>query len=168
MDDAVTALALSTDGGLLYGASAVKIDGYQYCGQAIALSPSRYRKKDELRQRARAVSQVGCHAQQSKDDELLARAYRDLAIVYGYAGDYEKNAAFAKVVLAYPVRDPTKVVGPKHKMHRRCRRATRQAQRRRERSANLPKRATIHAHHVQPGIGRHSCRGKKKSAPWAL
>lgn len=111
MDDADTALALSADGALLYGASAVKMDGYQYCSQAVALA-----EKGELRQSVRAASQALYLAQQSKDDELLARAYRDLAIVYGYGGDFEKATAFAKAALAHPVKDPTKVVGPAHKV----------------------------------------------------
>jgi Uncharacterized protein conserved in bacteria len=111
MDDVDTALALSADGALLYGASAVKMDGYQYCSQAVALA-----EKGELRQSVRAASQALYLAQQSKDDELLARAYRDLAIVYGYGGDYEKATAFAKVALAHPVKDPTMVVGPVHKV----------------------------------------------------
>ncbi len=111
MDDADTALALSTDGALLYGASPIKMDGYQYCSQAIALS-----EKGELRRSVRAASQALYLAQQSKDEELLARSYRDLAIVYGYGGDYEKAAAFAKVALSHPVKDPTQIVGPAHKV----------------------------------------------------
>lgn len=111
MDDADTALALSTDGALLYGASPLKMDGYQYCSQAIALA-----EKGELRQSVRAASQALYLAQQSKDDELLARAYRDLAIVYGYGGDYERATAFAKVALEHPVKDPTQIVGPAHKV----------------------------------------------------
>jgi CHAT domain-containing protein len=111
MDDADTALALSADGALLYGASPVKMDGYQYCSQAIALA-----EKGELRQSVRAASQALYLAQQGKDDELLARAYRDLAIVYGYGGDYEKATAFAKVALEHPVKDPTQIVGPAHKV----------------------------------------------------
>jgi CHAT domain-containing protein/predicted negative regulator of RcsB-dependent stress response len=111
MDDADTALALSADGALLYGASPLKMDGYQYCSQAIALA-----EKGELRQSVRAASQALYLAQQSKDDELLARAYRDLAIVYGYGGDYDKAIAFAKAALSHPVKDPTQIVGPAHKV----------------------------------------------------
>jgi len=111
MDDADTALALSADGALLYGASPVKMDGYQYCSQAIALS-----EKGELRQSVRAASQALYLARQSKDEELLARAYRDLAIVYGYGGDFEKASAFANAALAHPVKDPTQIVGPAHKV----------------------------------------------------
>ncbi|HWX65418.1 MAG TPA: tetratricopeptide repeat protein [Rhodanobacter sp.] len=107
MNDADMALALSTDGALPHGASAVKIDGYQYCSQAVALS-----EKGELRQSVRAANQALYLAQQSKDDEQLARAYRDLAIACGYGGDYEKATAFAKAALEYPVKDPTKVDGP--------------------------------------------------------
>jgi CHAT domain-containing protein len=87
------------------------MDGYQYCSQAVALA-----EKGELRQSVRAASQALYLAQQSKDDELLARAYRDLAIVYGYGGDFEKATAFAKAALAHPVKDPTKVVGPAYKV----------------------------------------------------
>lgn len=111
MDDADTALALSADGALLYGASPLKMDGYQYCSQAVALA-----EKGELRQSVRAASQALYLAQQSKDDELLARAYRDLAIVYGYGGDYDKAVAFANAALKRPVKDPTQIVGPAHKV----------------------------------------------------
>lgn len=111
MDDADTALALSADGALLYGNSTVKMDGYQYCSQAIALS-----EKGELRQSVRAASQALYIAQQSKDTELLARAYRDLAIVYGYGGDFDKATAFANEALKHPVKDPTQIVGPAHKV----------------------------------------------------
>ena len=111
MDDVDTALALSADGALLYGNSAVKMDGYQYCSQAIALS-----EKGELRQSVRAASQALYIAQQSKDTELLARAYRDLAIVYGYGGDFDKATTFAHEALKHPVKDPTQIVGPAHKV----------------------------------------------------
>ncbi|OOG55684.1 hypothetical protein B0E48_13400 [Rhodanobacter sp. C03] len=111
MDDADTALALSADGALLYGASPLKMDGYQYCSLAVALS-----EKGELRQSVRAASQALYLAQQSKDSELLARAYRDLAIVYGYGGDYDKAVAFANAALKQTVKDPTQIVGPAHKV----------------------------------------------------
>ncbi|HEX7815906.1 CHAT domain-containing protein [Dyella sp.] len=111
MEDADTALALSADGALLYGNSALKMDGYEYCSQAVALS-----EKGELRQSVRAASQALYLAQQSKDEELLARAYRDLAIVYGYGGDYEKATAFAHVALSHPVKDPAPIVGPSQKV----------------------------------------------------
>ncbi len=111
MHDADTALALSADGALLYGNSAVKMDGYQYCSQAVALS-----EKGELRRSVRAASQALYLAQQSKDQELLARAYRDLAIVYGYGGDFERAKAFAQAALEQPVKDPTQIVGPAHKV----------------------------------------------------
>ena len=111
MDDADTALALSADGALLYGASPVKMDGYQYCSQAVALA-----NQGELRRSVRAASQALYLAQQSKDDELRARAYRDLAIVYGYGGDFDKASAFANLALAHPVKDPTQIVGPAHKV----------------------------------------------------
>ncbi|MEO8810072.1 MAG: hypothetical protein ABI386_07500, partial [Rhodanobacter sp.] len=111
MHDADTALALSADGALLYGNSTVKMDGYQYCSQAIALS-----EKGELRRSVRAASQALYLAQQSKDEELLARAYRDLAIVYGYGGDFERARAFANAALQHPVKDPTQIVGPAHKV----------------------------------------------------
>ncbi|MEO6800575.1 MAG: CHAT domain-containing protein [Rhodanobacter sp.] len=111
MHDADTALALSADGALLYGNSAVKMDGYQYCSQAIALS-----EKGELRRSVRAASQALYLAQQGGDGELLARAYRDLAIVYGYGGDFERAKAFAEAALQHPVKDPTQIVGPAHKV----------------------------------------------------
>lgn len=111
MDDADTALALSADGALLYGASPLKMDGYQYCSLAVALS-----EKGELRQSVRAASQALYLAQQSKDSELLARAYRDLAIVYGYGSDYDKAAAFANAALKQTVKDPSQIAGPAHKV----------------------------------------------------
>ncbi|RDD80221.1 CHAT domain-containing protein [Dyella tabacisoli] len=111
MEDADTALALSADGALLYGAQPLKMDGYQYCSQAVALAET-----GDFRRSARAASQALYLAQQGKDGELQARAYRDLAIVYGYAGDDERASAFANEALKIPLKDPAKVAGPSRKV----------------------------------------------------
>src|SRR3546814_11807486 len=52
---------------------------------------------------------------QSGNNDLLGKAYRDLAITFSYAGSLERAEAFAKLALAHPANDPTQTDGPAHK-----------------------------------------------------
>src|SRR3546814_12267796 len=80
----------------------VKLDGYQYCSQAVALA-----ERGELRRSVQAASKALHVALQSGNNDLLGKAYRDLAITFSYAGSLERAEAFAKLALAHPAKDPT-------------------------------------------------------------
>src|SRR5690606_11417265 len=110
-DDADTLLSLTQDGALLYEQDDVKLDGYQYCSQAVALA-----EQGDFRQSVRAASKALHLAEATDDPELKARALRDLAIVYSYSGQLDKAEAFAREALGQTVRDPQQVVGPAHKV----------------------------------------------------
>lgn len=109
--DADTLLALTSDGAVLYAQDEVKLDGYQYCSQAVALAEA-----GEFRQSARAASKALHLAQAQGDDNLRALANRDLAIVYSYSGQLDKAAEFAREALRHPATDPQIVAGPAHKI----------------------------------------------------
>jgi CHAT domain-containing protein/predicted negative regulator of RcsB-dependent stress response len=109
--DADTLLALTQDGAILYSQDPVKLSGYQYCSQAVALA-----EQGEFRQSVRAASKALHVALATNDPVLQAYANRDLAIVYSYSGQLEKAESFAQEALKYPVKDPQKVVGPVNKV----------------------------------------------------
>ncbi|RYY93712.1 MAG: CHAT domain-containing protein, partial [Comamonadaceae bacterium] len=89
----------------------VKMSGYQYCSQAVALAEA-----GEFRQSVRAASKALHLANATRDPNLLAMANRDLAIVYSYSGQLEKAEEFAREALRHPARDPKLVVGPANKV----------------------------------------------------
>lgn len=109
--DSDTLLALTSEGAVLYARDKVKLSGYQYCSQAVALA-----EKGEFRQSVRAASKALHLANATADPNLLALANRDLAIVYSYAGQMEKAEQFAREALRHPAREPKLVVGPAHKV----------------------------------------------------
>lgn len=109
--DTDTLLALTNDGAILYAQDQVKLSGYQYCSQAVALAEA-----GEFRQSVRAASKALHLAGETQDPNLRAMANRDLAIVYSYSGQLEKAEQFAREALKYPVRDPKLVVGPANKV----------------------------------------------------
>jgi len=109
--DTDTLLALTNDGAILYGQDRVKLSGYQYCSQAVALAEA-----GEFRQSVRAASKALHLAGSTNDPNLLAMANRDLAIVYSYSGQLEKAEEFARESLKYTARDPNLVVGPAYKV----------------------------------------------------
>jgi len=102
---------LTSEGAVLYGQDAVKLSGYQYCSQAVALAEA-----GDFRQSVRAASKALHLANTSKDPNLLAFANRDLAIVYSYSGQLDKAEEFAREALKYQVRDPLLVIGPANKV----------------------------------------------------
>ena len=53
--DADTTLQLTTEGALLYRQDDIKLDGYQYCSQAVALA-----ERGEFRRSVRAASSTAC------------------------------------------------------------------------------------------------------------
>jgi CHAT domain-containing protein len=109
--DTDTLLALTSDGAILYAQDSIKLSGYQYCSQAVALAEA-----GEFRQSVRAASKALHLADTTRDPNLLAMANRDLAIVYSYSGQLDKAEEFAREALKHPARDPKLVVGPAYKV----------------------------------------------------
>ena len=109
--DGDTLLALTSQGAILYGQDPVKLSGYQYCSQAVALAEA-----GEFRQSVRAASKALHLANATNDPNLMAMANRDLAIVYSYSGQLDKAEEFAREALRYTARDPLLVVGPARKV----------------------------------------------------
>ncbi|QHJ00994.1 CHAT domain-containing protein [Xylophilus rhododendri] len=109
--DSDTLLALSNDGALLYAQDPVKLSGYQYCSQAIALAET-----GEFRQSVRAASKALHLANTTRDPNLLALSNRDLSIVYSYSGQLDKAEEFARESLRYTAKNPKLTVGPAHKV----------------------------------------------------
>jgi len=108
--DIDTLLTLSRDGALLYAQDKVKLGGYQYCSQAVALADA-----GQLRESVRAASKALHLAGATHDPFLRATALRNLAIVYSYAGLLDKAEQFAREALDTPTRD-ARILGPAHKI----------------------------------------------------
>ncbi len=111
MQDTDTALALSADGAALYDAEPVKLDGYAYCSQSVALA-----EKGEFRASVQAASKAMHVALETGNEDLLAKSYRDLAIVFNYAGQTERAEQFAQLALDKQAKDPAQVQGPVYKV----------------------------------------------------
>lgn len=109
--EAASVLALTTEGRVLYERDAIKLDGYAYCGQAMALA-----ERGEFRQSIRAASKALYLGLQADDPDLLAVAQRDLSIAYSYAGWLEKAEEYARLALARTAKDPAQAHAPVHKV----------------------------------------------------
>lgn len=109
--DADTIFALTNDGAILYSQDSLKLSGYQYCSQAVALAEA-----GDFRQSVRAASKAMHLANTTRDPTLLAFANRDLAIVYSYSGQLDKAEEFAREALKHEAKDPKQVVGPVNKV----------------------------------------------------
>ena len=108
--DADTLKALSADGQVLYQRERVKLDGYQYCSQAVAAA-----ERGDFRDSVRAASKALFLGQQQGNDDLVALSKRDLAIAYSYAGDLGRAAQYAQEALGHQTKNPAIVVGPAYK-----------------------------------------------------
>lgn len=109
--DADTVFALTQDGAILYSQDAIKLSGYQYCSQAVALAEA-----GDFRQSVRAASKALHLANTTRDPTLVAYANRDLAIVYSYSGQLEKAEEFAREAMRHEAKDPKLVIGPAYKV----------------------------------------------------
>jgi CHAT domain-containing protein len=109
--DAETVLKLSAEGKALYERDTVKLDGYGYCGQAVALA-----ERGEFRQSIRAASKALHLAREGSNDDLMALAQRDLAIAYSYAGLLDEAERYAGAALALQPNEPAQVHAPSHKI----------------------------------------------------
>jgi len=111
LTDTDTVFDLTTEGAALYMRDAVKLSGYQYCSQAVALADA-----GEFRRGIRAASKALHLAERTDDPNLRAMANRDLAIAFSYVGQFEKAIGFAREALRHPARDPRVVAGPANKV----------------------------------------------------
>lgn len=105
--DAETLRALTDEGRLLYQKDRIKLEGFQYCGQAVALA-----EKGEFRQSIQAASKALIIGEQQNNGKLVASAKRDLAITYSYAGDLERAQHFAREALAEADGALPQIAGP--------------------------------------------------------
>lgn len=105
--DAETLRALTDEGRLLYQKDRIKLEGFQYCGQAVALA-----EKGEFRQSIQAASKALIIGEQHNDGQLVASAKRDLAITYSYAGDLERAGHYAREALAGAAGALPAIAGP--------------------------------------------------------
>ena len=108
--DADTLRALSADGQVLYQRERVKLDGYQYCSQAVAAA-----ERGDFRDSVRAASKALFIGERQGNEDLVALSKRDLAIAYSYAGDLDRAAQYAQESLGHAAKNPAVVVGPAYK-----------------------------------------------------
>lgn len=109
--DADTLKALSTEGQILYQRERVKLDGYQYCSQAVAQA-----ERGELRDSIRSASKALHIGQAQGNDDLIAVSKRDLAIAYSYGGDLDRAEQYAQEALSHQAKNPQIVAGPAYKI----------------------------------------------------
>lgn len=94
LQDAETLKTLTDEGRLLYQKERIKLEGFQYCGQAVVLA-----ERGEFRQSIQAASKALVIGQQQANASLVVSAKRDLAITYSYAGDLERAEQYANEAL---------------------------------------------------------------------
>lgn len=111
LQDVDTALSLAADGAALYEAQAVKLSGYVYCSQAVALA-----ERGEFRSSVQAASMALHVALETGNEDLLGKSYRDLAIVFSYSGQLDRAEAFARLAIGKQAEDPHQVLGPSYKI----------------------------------------------------
>lgn len=110
LHDADTILGFAAEGATLYADEPIKLSGYQYCSQAVSLAEA-----GEFRRSLRAASKALHLAVNSNDEDLLALAERDLAIVMSYSGNLDKAEQLARRSLMHRVKEPAIVAGPAYK-----------------------------------------------------
>ncbi|MDB5962595.1 MAG: Tetratricopeptide domain protein, partial [Massilia sp.] len=94
LQDAETIRSLTDEGRELMQKDRIKLDGFQYCGQSVALA-----ERGEFRESIQAASKALLIGQEQQNARLVASAKRDLAITYGYAGDFERAEQYAREAL---------------------------------------------------------------------
>ena len=109
--DAETLKALTAEGQLLYQRERVKLDGYQYCSQAVAQA-----ERGDLRESIKSASKALHVGQAQGNEDLVAVSKRDLAIAYSYAGELDRAEQYARESLGHQARNPQIVAGPAYKV----------------------------------------------------
>jgi CHAT domain-containing protein len=107
LQDAETVKTLTDEGRLLYQRERVKLEGFQYCNQAVALA-----ERGEFRLSIQAASKALIIGQQQDNAALVAASKRDLAISYNYAGDLEHAEQYARDALTGGGSDKPTIAGP--------------------------------------------------------
>ena len=110
VSDIESATELLLQGKWLYQNDEVKLGGYEYCGQSVALA-----NKGELRRSIREASKALYLGKQGNDRRMRGYAYRDLAYAYSLAG----NLYWAEEYAEKAVKDSygnSKVKGPANKV----------------------------------------------------
>ena len=101
---------LTAEGKILYELDATKRRGYDYCSLANVLA-----ERGEFREAIRAASKALFLGVSEGNDDLVAQAERDLALVYSYAGQLDRAQEYADAALRHRVRDQAAVYGPAYK-----------------------------------------------------
>lgn len=109
--DAESLSNLSVEGRLLYSRERVKLNGYQYCSQAVSLA-----ERGEFRQSIRAASKALHLGQRGGDADLVAASMRDLSIAYSYAGNLGRAEEYAKLAIAQNAKDARLIAAPANKV----------------------------------------------------
>ena len=109
--DAETLRSLSAEGQLLYERDRVKLTGFQYCSQSVALA-----ERGDFRASIRAAAKALHLGQTASDDALQAAAKRDLAIAFSYAGDLARAEEHARAALEHRASESAVIAGPVHKI----------------------------------------------------
>ena len=107
LQDAETLKTLTDEGRLLYQKERIKLEGFQYCGQAVALA-----ERGEFRLSIQAASKALVIGQQQDDASLVGSAKRDLAITYSYAGDLKRAEQYAREALVGAAGAKPAIAGP--------------------------------------------------------
>ncbi|MGV7210343.1 CHAT domain-containing protein [Oxalobacteraceae bacterium A2-2] len=107
LQDAETLKTLTDEGRLLYQRDRVKLEGFQYCGQSVALA-----ERGEFRLSIQAAAKAIVIGLQQGDHSLVASAKRDLAISYSYAGDLEHAEQYARDAIASGGEHQPAIAGP--------------------------------------------------------
>lgn len=110
LQDAETVRTLTDEGRLLYQRERIKLEGYQYCGQAVALA-----ERGEFRLSIQAASKALIIGQQEGNANLVNSAKRDLAISYSYAGDLDHAEEYARAALEGNGAATPTIAGPAYK-----------------------------------------------------
>lgn len=109
--DEETLKRLTDEGRVLYEKERIKLEGGQYCGQAVTLA-----EHGEFRLSIQAASKALVLGQAQADSSLVASAKRDLAITYSYAGDLDRADDFARQALAEAGGAQPTIAGPAWKV----------------------------------------------------
>lgn len=89
---------LTAEGRALYHSDSNKLTGYQYCSMAVGLA-----ERGEFRQALRAASKALFLGIDTRNDDLIAHAKRDLAMAYNYAGNVDRAEQYAQESLKHAV-----------------------------------------------------------------
>ena len=103
--DMETLARLTAEGRSLYDDDDRKLNGYQYCSNSAGLA-----ERGEFRLAIREASKALFLGQTKGDDDLIALAKGDFAVVYSYAGNLDRAQQYAEEALTHAVRPRNRAV----------------------------------------------------------